>query len=91
MMKAPIEVVPRDMHRDESLQRILEGLKLSASCAKELNALEPKKGWGRVSEVLYAQVAGCHKLSRVRGLTRQDLLQRTERIRTTQDPMVQQS
>ena len=90
MMRAPIAVTPRDMYRDESLQRILEGLKCAASCAKELNALDPKQGWGKVSEHLYAMVAGCHKLSRTRGLTRQDLLSRTERIRTTQDPMVQQ-
>lgn len=90
-MKAPVEVIPRDMFRDESLQRILEGLKCAASCAKELNGLDPKQGWGQVSEQLYAMTANCYKLARRRGLTRQDLLARTERIRTTQNPLVQQA
>lgn len=90
-MKSPIEVTPREMFRDESLQRVLEGLKCAASCAKELNELDPKQGWGQVSEQLYAMVANCYKLARTRGITRQELLARAERIRTTQNPMVQQS
>lgn len=91
MMKPPVEVIARDMYRDESLQRIIEGLKCSASCAKELNELQPKNGWGMTSQQLYAMVANCHKLARARGVTRQELLARTDRIHTTQDMMVQQS
>ena len=90
-MKRPVAVEPREMYRNESLQRIIEGLKLSASCAKEMNVLDPKNGWGQISVELYAMVQACHKLGRTRALTRQDLLQRTERIRTTQNPLVQQA
>lgn len=90
-MRAPVEVTPREMFRDESLQRIIEGLKLSASCAKELNEICPKQGWGRISEYLYSHIAYCHKLSKARAISRQELLARTDRISTTQNPMVQQS
>lgn len=85
-----IEVTPRDMSRDESLQRVIEGLKLSASCAAELQVLYPKDGWGKVKEALYHLIASSRKLATVRGISRQDLLRRTDRIQKTQNMRVQQ-
>ncbi len=90
-MRAPVAVEPREMWRDESLQRFVEGLKLAASCAKELNGVDPKQGWGKVADMLLQMVVNGRKLSRVRGLTRQEVLARSGRIQTTQNPNVQQS
>ena len=84
-MKKPVDVTPRDMFRDESMQRVHEGLKLSASCAKELNQLLPRQGWGKVSEQLHYMMVQCRKLSQKRALTRQALLQQTDIIALQND------
>lgn len=89
-MSAMNDSTPRDMFEKESIQRFIDGLKLAASCARELNQLAPKKGWGKVAEQLSHLCALGYKLSRARGLSRGDLLQRTDRIAQTDNEMIQQ-
>lgn len=83
-MKVPIDCQPRDMFEGEATQRFIEGLKLAASCSKEMQALQPKRGWGKVTEALNHLISNGYKLSRTRALTRQALLQDTDRIAATQ-------
>jgi len=84
-MKKPVLVEPSDMYEKESLTRILEGLKLSASCAREMHALEPKNGWNKVYESLKYLVIQGRKLGEVRALTRQALLADADRIQSKLD------
>lgn len=84
-MRTPVAIESRDMFRDESLQRFIEGLKLAASCAKEMNALAPKQGWGKVSEQLNYMIASGYKLARARPMSRGDLLLGVDEIAKTQN------
>lgn len=79
-MSLVTDSAPREMYEKESIQRFLEGLKLSSSCAKELHAIQPKRGWNAVHTTLENLFLMGSKLSKAKALTRQDLLQRTDRI-----------
>lgn len=75
-----IDSTPRDMYEAESFQRFSEGLKLAVSCAREMNALEPKAGWNDVANSLRALLVSGKKLSEAKALTRQALLADAARI-----------
>jgi hypothetical protein len=76
------EPVIREMFEGESIQRMVEGLKLSASCAKEMIAEEPKRGWELVELGLKNMIEMTNKLLNVKGQNRQDLLRMTDRVET---------
>ena len=77
-MRKPVIVEPRDMLEKESLQRLIEGLKLALSCSKEMQSLEPKRGWGKVTEALAHLIKSSHRLAHTKAQTRQALLQGTD-------------
>ncbi len=79
-MKRPVLVEARDMVESESLQRVIEGLKLSLSCSREMQAFSPKQGWGRVTEGLAHLLASARKLAHKKAQTRQALLQGTNEV-----------
>lgn len=79
-MKAPVAVTSREMFESESLQRVIEGLKLALSCSREMQRLSPKQGWGKVTEGLAHLVASAHKLAHTKAQTRQALLQGTDEV-----------
>lgn len=72
--KKAIDSTPRDMHEAESIERLIEGLKVAASCAKEMTALEPENGWGKVAEGLVHLGVSCRKLAKQKAVTRGQLL-----------------
>jgi hypothetical protein len=68
------------MFEAESLQRFIEGLKLSISCSREMQRHEPKAGWKGVTEGLQALLVSGTKLAHTKALTRQALLADADRI-----------
>ena len=79
---------PRDMYERESLQRFVEGLRLAVSCTRELQALEPKMGWGKVTEGLQNLLISGRKLAQAKALTRGALLADAARIQSKLDTSV---
>lgn len=79
-LRKPIAVEARDMAESESLQRVIEGLKLSLSCSREMQAHSPKQGWGRVTEGLAHLLASARKLAHAKAQTRQGLLHGTDEV-----------
>ena len=80
-----IDSEPTDMYEKESMKRIVEGLSISASCANEMHAREPKKGWDIVRRQLRHLIVQCRKLNETRSLTRQALLDDAARIQSCLD------
>lgn len=83
-----IDSTPTDMMEKESTKRLIEGLKLSASCAREMHAREPKMGWHKVFESLQGLIINARKLAQTRSMTRQALLADADRIQGTLGPKV---
>lgn len=75
-----IEVNPRDIYEKEIIERFIEGLKLAVSCSKEMQEIQPKRGWGDVTNQLNGMVMLGHKLARAKGITRQALLAHADQI-----------
>ena len=75
-----IDCKPRDMYEEESMKRLVEGLKLSASCAWELHAMMPKDGWDVCCKALRHLIVQCQKLNEAKALTKQALLADADRI-----------
>lgn len=80
MMKAPVRVSPREMFEGECMKRFVDGLKLAESCARELMALQPKRGWDDVEKALHQMRVQGHKLAHTKSLSRQALLAHTDQI-----------
>lgn len=72
----------KDMMENESFKRIVEGLKLSASCAREMHCLEPKMGWMPVCKRLEYLIIQCRKLAHTKAFTRQALLAHAGQIQS---------
>ncbi len=81
-----IDSEPKDMYEIESTKRIIEGLKLSACCAREMYALEPRNGWHKVVESLNALIINARKLAQTKAMTRQALLADADRIQGALGP-----
>lgn len=82
-----IDSQPTDMWERESIKRLIEGLKLSASCARELHAIQPKMGWDKVFVSLQGLIVNGRKLAQTRSLTRQALLAHADQIQGSLDKM----
>ena len=76
----PMDSTPVDMYEAESFERLIQGLKVSASCALEMHKREPEDGWDKCAESLKALIVGSRKLMHAEALTRQALLDDAARI-----------
>ncbi len=84
-----IDSTPTDMYERESTKRLIEGLKLSASCAREMYAQEPRMGWHKVVESLNGLIISARKLAQTRAMTRQALLADADRIQSKLGPKLE--
>lgn len=73
-MQRPIDCQPRDMFEKESIERFIEGLRVSISCSREMQFIEPKMGWDKVTEGLVGLLVSGKKLAKAKAVTRQQLL-----------------
>lgn len=80
-----IDSTPTDMWENESFKRLIEGLKVSASCAIEMHSLEPKAKWDECASSLKALIIGSRKLMHTEAMTRQALLTDAARIQSKLD------
>ena len=76
---------PREMFERDCILRFVEGLKLAISCAKELEAIQPKMGWKEVAIGLEGMIVTGKKLAASRPVTRGALLLDAARIQKTLD------
>lgn len=59
----------------EALQKLCEGLKKSASCARELAALMNDPSWSDTAQALDVMRENCRKLAQMRSMTKMEVEQ----------------
>lgn len=79
-MKKPVDSTPVDMHERDCVIRYGEGLRVAISCAKEMQAMEPKNGWKKMEQLLLHLKDVGKKLAETKPMTRGELLQRADQI-----------
>ena len=88
-MKAPILAEATDMHEKESFKRVMEGLALSLSCAREMQSIDPNGGWGEMVKVIKGVMTGGKKLFMKKPMTRQVLVNDAWRIQSKLGPVAE--
>jgi len=69
-----------NMEANESIERVIEGLKKAASCARQLGRAQKKASWGQLAHSLDALRDTAQKLYDSKPLTYQQQLQVIDRM-----------
>jgi hypothetical protein len=68
------------MHEKEMIERLIDGYKVSISCAKEMHGLQPKAGWDALGKQLDEMLYLVRKLLNAKGQSRQRLLAGVQQV-----------
>lgn len=83
--RAPVDSTPSEMHEIDCIKRFAEGLLLVESCCKEMDRLEPKRGWKQSGEGFHALRINGIKKARQKPTPRGQLFMDAARVQKSLD------
>lgn len=72
-----------DMTLKETTERLMEGLKMAASRAKELGRAQNSPAWTKISNSLELMRTNCEMMIKSKGLTRAEVLRMVDQRQKT--------